>query len=49
MEIVKDSITSNELKQMAAKMFGNLVKAVVDIEKEQNLISNFKFLISIEF
>jgi hypothetical protein len=33
MTIVKDSIGLNELQEMSAKMFGNLVKAVVDIEK----------------
>lgn len=34
MKIVKDEISVDELKEMSAKMFGNLVKAVVDIEKE---------------
>ncbi|TRZ79722.1 hypothetical protein D4R86_05560 [bacterium] len=34
MKIVKKNITIQELKTMAQKMFGNLVKAVVDIEKE---------------
>lgn len=34
MQIVKDKITVTELKKMADKMFGKLVKAVVDIEKE---------------
>lgn len=34
MKIIKDNISINELKEMSAKMFGNLVKAVVDIEKE---------------
>lgn len=29
-----DKITTSELSKMAEKMFGNLVKAVVDIEKE---------------
>ncbi len=33
MKIVKDLITIAELKEMAPKMFGNLVKAVVDVEK----------------
>ncbi len=33
MEIVKKGITRTELKAMAEKMFGNLVKAVVDVEK----------------
>jgi len=34
MKIVKDKISINELKQMAEKMFGDMVKAVVDINKE---------------
>lgn len=34
MKIIKNQITIKELKQMAKKMFGNLVKAVIDIEKE---------------
>lgn len=34
MKIVKDKIEIAELKEMAKKMFDNLVKAVVDIEKE---------------
>jgi len=34
MKIVKDKITISELEEMAKKMFGNIVKAVVDIEKE---------------
>lgn len=34
MKIVKDKITLIELKEMSQKMFGNLVKAVVDIKKE---------------
>lgn len=34
MKIIKDNISINELKEMSAKMFGNLVKAVVDIEKK---------------
>lgn len=34
MKIIKDKITIDELKTMAQKMFGNLIKAVVDIEKE---------------
>ncbi|MFA5158527.1 MAG: DUF5674 family protein [Patescibacteria group bacterium] len=33
MKIVKDTITISALRRMAAGMFGNLVKAVVDIEK----------------
>lgn len=34
MKIVKDKIEITELNKMAEKMFGNLVKAMVDIEKE---------------
>jgi hypothetical protein len=34
MKIVKEEITITELKEMAKKMFDNLVKAVVDVEKE---------------
>lgn len=34
MKIVKDKIFLDELKEMSAKMYGNLVKAVVDVEKE---------------
>lgn len=34
MRIVKDAISIAELEEMAKKMFGNLVKAVVDVEKE---------------
>lgn len=34
MKIIKEQITIDELRDMARKMFGNLVKAVVDIEKE---------------
>lgn len=33
MKIVDDKIKLSELEEMAKKMFGNLVKAVVDIEK----------------
>ena len=33
MTIVQDKINLVDLKQMAEKMFGNLVKAVVDLEK----------------
>ena len=33
MQIVRDSISVEELKKMAEKMHGGLVKAVVDIEK----------------
>ncbi|MDP2586201.1 MAG: DUF5674 family protein [Candidatus Komeilibacteria bacterium] len=34
MKIITDKISVNELKSMSQKMFGNLVKAVVDIERE---------------
>lgn len=33
MKIIKEKISISDLKNMAGKMFGNLVKAVVDIEK----------------
>ena len=36
MEIIDKSITTKQLTAMAQKMFGNLVKAVVDIKKEIN-------------
>lgn len=32
MKIIKDPISIDELKEMSAKMFGNLVKAVVDVK-----------------
>ncbi len=34
MQIVKEKITLEELKKMSEEMFGNLVKAVVDIEQK---------------
>ncbi|MFZ2969598.1 MAG: DUF5674 family protein [Minisyncoccia bacterium] len=34
MIIIKDKIKISELREMSAKMFGNLVKAVVDIENK---------------
>lgn len=34
MKIIKDQIVLEELQQMAKDSFGNLVKAVVDVEKE---------------
>lgn len=33
MKIVEKNITLGEIKEMSEKMFGNLVKAVMDIEK----------------
>ena len=33
MELVESKISIKELKEMASKMFGNLVKAVVDVEE----------------
>jgi len=33
MKLINRQITKNELKEMAVRSFGNLVKAVVDIEK----------------
>jgi hypothetical protein len=34
MKIVKEALSLEELKQMAANSFGNLVKAVADVDKE---------------
>ena len=34
MKIVGATITNGELRQMAADMFGNLIKAVVDVDRE---------------
>lgn len=34
MKIITDKISAGELNEMSKKMFGNLVKAVVDIEKK---------------
>lgn len=34
MKIVENKISVDELKQMAERMFGNIVKAVVDLDKE---------------
>ncbi|MHB1275774.1 MAG: DUF5674 family protein [Candidatus Humimicrobiaceae bacterium] len=34
MKIISENITVEEIKSMAQAMFGNLVKVVVDIEKE---------------
>ncbi len=34
MKIVIELLQLDELKQMAAATFGNLVKAVIDVEKE---------------
>ncbi len=34
MMIVAETLTLDELKQMAAATFGNLIKAVVDIDRE---------------
>lgn len=34
MKIITQSVTLNEIKAMAVATFGNLVKAVVDVERE---------------
>lgn len=34
MKIVKDLLTLDELRRMASERFGNLVKGVVDVQKE---------------
>lgn len=38
MKIIKSKTSIDELKKMARKMFGNLVKAVVDVEKEMMVV-----------
>ena len=34
MKIIAEKLTLDELKEMAANMFGNLIKAVVDVDRE---------------
>jgi hypothetical protein len=34
MKIIMESLTLNEIKTMARATFGNLLKAVVDVERE---------------
>ena len=34
MIIIRDVLTLDELKQMAARMFGDMVKAVVDVDRK---------------
>ena len=34
MKVIKEILTLDELKKMAAARFGNLVKAVVDVDRE---------------
>ncbi|MFH1367840.1 MAG: DUF5674 family protein [Elusimicrobiota bacterium] len=34
MKIIRDSIPLDELSRMAGELFGNMVKAVVDVDKE---------------
>tara|TARA_B100000315_G_scaffold222025_1_gene225820 strand:- start:2073 stop:2414 length:342 start_codon:yes stop_codon:yes gene_type:complete len=34
MKIITETITLDEIKQMASALFGDLVKAVVDVDKE---------------
>ena len=38
MKIITEKITIDELKEISSKMFGNFVKAVVDIEKKNMAI-----------
>ena len=38
MKLVQDKISNEELKEMSEKMFDGLVKAVVDIEKENMVV-----------
>lgn len=39
MEIIRDKISLVELKKMAEEMFGNLIKAVVDVKKKIMVVS----------
>ena len=34
MKIIKDTLTRDDLLKMAAEKFGNMIKGVVDVEKE---------------
>ena len=34
MQIITDTLSINDLKEMASNMFGDIVKAVVDIDRE---------------
>lgn len=34
MTIIRDALTFEELQQMAARLFGDMVKAVVDVDRE---------------
>jgi len=34
MKVIKETLTLNELKEMAAATFGDMVKGVIDIQKE---------------
>lgn len=38
MQLVKDKISITELQKMSEKMFGNLVKAVIDIQQEAMVV-----------
>lgn len=38
MKRIKETISVNELKEMSKNMFGELVKAVVDIDKEEMIV-----------
>ncbi|MBI3380104.1 hypothetical protein HY029_05095 [Candidatus Gottesmanbacteria bacterium] len=38
MKIIEDPISLEELRDVAKKLFGNMIKVVVDIEKEQMAI-----------
>lgn len=39
MKIIKDKISISELRELAKKIYGNLIKAVVDVEKEIIIVS----------
>ena len=37
-KLIKNQIKNSELEKMVSKMFGNLVKTVIDIEKETMVV-----------
>lgn len=40
MKLIKENVSINELKELAKKNYGNLVKAVIDIEKKLMMIDS---------
>ncbi len=39
MEIIRESLTLQALKEMAAALFGDMVKAVVDVDRERMAVN----------